>query len=220
MKNTLFQATNLIDDKYLQEAAVRRTGISFAVKRIAAVAAMLALILSMGFILHEHNRSPYLTIQANAVSSTSSQRIPIDYEVNKTPEWVLAAPPYRPPSEWKDQKLFRFSVYIHNIPKSYRTIRTDIEILYQDSIVNQHTADSHLEIVPSLGGNEAKHLTGTVYGWLTEDTAMTINLYVYKGSEKVLFQSQTVLITVDGGYVLEILASEVNENIDWSELQK
>jgi hypothetical protein len=218
---TLYEAVSNIDSKYIEEtvtAPIRFT--PGAVKRVAAVAALLTLIIGIGFFVpmeNAKNRSPYLTIQANALSTETSQRISIDYELVPETPWQ-AIEPYRPPSEWGDQKLFHFGVYINNIPRSYRTIRMDIEILYHDTVVDYYSNDSNFDIIPTLGGSEERHLTNMVYGWLPEDTLLTINMYVHKNTGRILLQSQTVLITVNGGYVLEILAAEINEDIEWSEL--
>lgn len=207
---TLYEAVSNIDSKYIEEtvtAPIRFTpGI---VKRIAAVAAVLALIICLGFFAHPHGQTPYLTLQANAVSSANAQCIPIDYNANNTPEWIMAAPPYRPPTHWGDHKLFHFGIFINNISKEYCDIKTDLEILYENGQLEYLYKPSYL--------NNALR-TYSIYGWTAEDTTITLNMYVYKGTERILFQSQTVLITVNGGYALEILASEINEDIEWSEL--
>lgn len=223
----LYEAVGNIDSRFIEEAITAPVHFTPRVfKRAAAIAAMLTIILAVGIFLPtfgSQNATPYLSISANAVSSKDSRLIPIDYDWRTYVKhfYLYSEPVFRPHASWGEPDLFKFSLKIENVPARYlhvMNLTTKAEISYNNVTVRQGQYTENIDVDYQFFGDS--DFFCDIHGWFTEDTILTIRVYVNDDDERILYQTQTVKIIVSDGYMLEVLENQIHENIDWSEIHE
>lgn len=200
---TLYEAVSNIDSKYIEEtvtAPIRFTpGI---VKRIAAIAAIIALLLTLLIPgMQDSHRSPIFAVQANA-SYGSDTTIKINGGA-VTPDSPLLSshPKDNLSADWRDKDLFYLRIFM-NCHTEADYDNTVVIIEYDRKRVELDSDDTHIDIQPRSGRSwtGADILLYTVYGWFDKTTTLTVNFYTKTPDGLVPLHKQTMIIGYDKGY--------------------
>ena len=217
---TLYEAVSNIDSKYIEEtitAPIRFTpGI---VKRITAIAAMLAIILSVSFTFL--NSTPVFAVRVSA-SGIGEQTLQVGDPPTSMMNIYDSGPPEHFLTDVWAHKAFAFKLCQESMAIPFVKHSTDIEIHYngrilgRDHLVNSSLTDglprcyqdSNLAILLFEPANKRTEPYYSINGWLDATTDLSIHIYTVDDNIRTLAQTITVRVTVTDtswtGYTLEV----------------
>lgn len=202
-QTNLYEAVSNIDSKFIDEtlsAPIRFTpGI---VKRIAAVAAAIALLLTLLIPgMQDSHRSPIFAVQASA-SYGSDTTIKIDAgSVAPDSPLLSSHPKDNLSADWRDKDLFYLRIFMDCYTEADYD-NTVVIIEYDRKRVELDSDDTHIDIQPRSGCSwtGAHTLLYTVYGWFDKTTPVTVNFYTKTPDGLVPLHKQTMIIGYEKGY--------------------
>lgn len=214
-KQLMFAATGGIADDYLAEAAAPRLIFSnHAIKRIAAVAAIIAILFT--FFLWTpttQNTTPLFAVRVFAAEN-SEQTVEIgNPPVPMDSVYSSSMCEHFFPDNWYHSD-FSFKICKEEtFPQDYFT---DVVIEWDGNCLAERCLDNIAPLQGYLGGGDIGIFSMNdrtrpqdsylcIHGWLDKTTNIKISLYVTKNDTRKLAQTITVRVNVDeAGYTLEV----------------
>ena len=208
---TLYEAVSNIDSKFIDEtlsAPIRFT--PGAVKRIAAVVAMLAFLITTPIWENIFNPTPlpapvtqsYFFITAKATDGTEGSLINVGDCFQSS---------YQLFNRWGDRPSFSFEIMIDEWDGNYLIFANyELTIKYDNKVISSlgHN-DNHISIGAIFPTKESSvTMYGySVNGWFEKYTELEV---ILKDKDGTILQAQTIAIQHDDGYTLTIIKSETH----------
>lgn len=211
MKDTLFQATGGIEDRFLKEAGEAKPPrfSRFAMRAAAGAAAVILVICSIFLLSRAGKDQPLFAVKVRAADA--------DIHISSS-----AVSPYSSlfsqhlrkdcPEEWKDLDLFSITVTLDNPPEELLHT-TYLVVEYGDHTVTAQTTDPHIVVLEKNifsaihSGEPEKGYQHTlrfqVYGWFYEPANVTVHLYRTNAGAPELLLSQTIRIQYQNRYIID-----------------
>lgn len=209
-QTALYEAVSNIDSKYIDETL--STPIRFtpgAVKRIAAVAAMLAILITAPIWESVFNPTPspipvtqsYFFITAKAADGKDTNLLDAgDSFQSSSQSFPL----------WGDHPTFTFDIALCEFDGNY-LFSEDYKLLisYGDKVLDAAKyKDDHIMIGMFLPEKGSTGMCGFfVFGWFEEYTEMEV---ILKSKDGTVLQEQTIAVDFDGEYTLTLIESTIS----------
>ena len=205
-QEAFYDAVTGLDAKFVEEAAQPAKLLYMpTVKRLAAAAAMIAILLScLIFPWEILNRMPILSFTVSAADmENNAAKITIESSIVDPYVANINHPRVFLPEEWHYKDLFCIKIKMENFNVEYSN-RVFTEIEYNGQIYTQSANDDNLAFqFPENKHVQFTHKTFcTVYGWTDDALNFTVTVYHQFNDEKTVLLTHSFDIVQKNNYVI------------------
>lgn len=205
-QEALYEAITDLDPKYVEQAASpKKSRPSATLKRLIAVAAMVAIVIGcLLFPWQILNQMPILSFTVSAADmENNAAKITIEPSIVDPYVANIGHPRGTLPDEWHYKDLFCIKIKMENFNVEYSN-RVFAEIEYNGQTYSQSANDDNLVFqFPENKLVQFSHKTFcTIYGWTDGILNFTVNVYHQTNDEKTVLLSHSFDISRKSNYVI------------------